>query len=142
MSYWLDKALVELEHERAKLEREIAERVLAAPTFISAEFSRVLMEFDLRESLVEGIELQLRHTELRMESWNSVGYYWEARDTMARALDIVWEDGDVEVEGSDAWETEEEVNEIEEGEIVEVGEIVTVEEAETTEEEEEDKMEE
>ena len=135
MSYWLDKALVELEHERAKLEREIAERVLAAPTFISAEFSRILMEFDLRESLVEGIELQLKHTQLRMESGNSAGYYGEARDTMARALDIVWEDGGVEVEGSDAWETEEEVDEIEEGEIVEGGEIVAVEEAETTNEE-------
>ena len=101
------------------------------------------MEFDLRERLVEGIELQLRHTQLMMESGNSAGYYGEARDTMARALDIVWEDGDVEVEGSDAWETEEEVDEIDEGEIVEGGEIVAVEEAETTnEEEEEDKIEE
>ena len=108
---------MEHEHERAKLEREIAGRVLTAPKVICPEFSRVLMESDLRESLVEGIELQLRHA-VEDGVGEQCGILWGGeRYAMARALDTVWEDGDMEVEGSDAWETEEDVDETVEGEI-------------------------
>ncbi|KAL2037940.1 hypothetical protein N7G274_009415 [Stereocaulon virgatum] len=119
--YWLDKALVEIECEKAELEREIEERVRAEPMVVSKVFKEKLMKFDVRKRLVEVIELQVRYRQVSMETeWceEMLGEVGEMM-MMMEAVDVGGVDDGVQGENVNGWQTEVEVDEIEEGEIVE-----------------------
>lgn len=119
VGYWLDEVLAEMEHEKTELEREIEERVAKEPTVISKAFEAKLMEFDVRQTVVEVVELQVRCRQVRMETEWCEGILGEVGEMMMEAVSVAGEDGDVHGGVSDARETEEELDEVEEGEVFE-----------------------